>query len=69
MSCFKHSKPLSDPFKKRNGNLTHCLSLANENVTLCSLGTNILFQKVIMIFHHPGTVRKTELPKSEMEKI
>lgn len=61
MSWFKHIRcffPL-DPFNDRSGNLTHCLSLANEKISLCSPGADILFQKVIMIFHHPGRVRQT----------
>lgn len=48
-----------NPFNDRSGNLTHCLSLANEKISLCSPGADILFPKVIMIFHHPGRVRQT----------
>lgn len=57
-----------NPFNNRHSNLTHWLSLVNEKNHLCSPGTDTLFQKVIMIFHHPRIVRKMELPKLEMEK-
>lgn len=59
---------LLNPFNNRHSNLMHPLSLVNEKNHLCSSGTDILFQKVIMIFHHPGIIRKMEPPKSEMEK-
>lgn len=48
-----------NPFNDRSGNLTHCLSLANEKISLCSPGADILLEKVIMIFHHPERVRQT----------